>query len=59
VRFEGECVIGAGASIGAGARLRHVVVWDGEQVPEGFRAERGVFAGGIFHPCEGARGGPA
>jgi NDP-sugar pyrophosphorylase family protein len=52
VRFETECVIGAGASIGAGARLRRVVVWDGERVPAGLRAEAGVFAGGAFHPCD-------
>jgi NDP-sugar pyrophosphorylase family protein len=57
VRFEAECVIGAGASIGAGARLRHVVVWDGERVPASLRAEQGVFAGGVFHPCAGPLGG--
>jgi NDP-sugar pyrophosphorylase family protein len=52
-RFEGDCVIGAGAEIGAGAVLRHAVVWDAERVPAGLRAERGVFAGGHFHPCAG------
>ncbi len=51
VHFEGECVIGAGASLGAGARLRRVVIWDGEHVPTGFQAHDGVFAGGSFHPC--------
>lgn len=53
VRFEDECVIGAGASLGAGARLRRVVIWDHERVPAGLRAEDGVFAGGGFHPCAG------
>jgi mannose-1-phosphate guanylyltransferase len=56
VRFERECVIGAGASIGAGARLRRVVVWDGERVPAGLCAEQGVFAGGAFHPCDAPPG---
>jgi NDP-sugar pyrophosphorylase family protein len=50
VRFEAECVIGAGASVGAGASLRRVVVWDGEDVPDGLEAHDGVFAGGRFHP---------
>jgi mannose-1-phosphate guanylyltransferase len=49
-RFAPGVVIGAGAEIGAGARLREVVVWDGERVPAGFEAHRGVFAGGRFHP---------
>lgn len=49
-RFDGDCVIGAGATLGAGARLRRVVVWDGERVPAGLRAKGGVFAGGAFHP---------
>jgi NDP-sugar pyrophosphorylase family protein len=51
VRFEAECVIGAGASLGPGASLRRVVVWDGERVPAGFRAADGVYAGGAFHAC--------
>lgn len=50
VRFDDGCVIGAGASLGAGARLERVVVWDGEQVPEGLEARDGVFAGSRFHP---------
>ena len=54
VRFEDECVVGAGAALGAGARLRRVVIWDGERVPAGLRATDGVFAGGAFHPCGGA-----
>jgi mannose-1-phosphate guanylyltransferase len=49
VRFEDDNVIGAGASVGAGARLTRVVVWDGERVPDGRRACDGVFAGGRFH----------
>jgi NDP-sugar pyrophosphorylase family protein len=59
VRFEAECVIGAGATIGAGARLRRVVVWDGERVPADLHAEDGVFAGGAFHPCDGRPGSGA
>lgn len=51
VRIEEDCVIGPGAAIGRGARLRRVVVWDGEQVPDGFRGEDGVYAGGAFHSC--------
>jgi mannose-1-phosphate guanylyltransferase len=54
VRFEQDCVIGAGASLGAGARLRRVVIWDDERVPAGLRAHDGVFAGGAFHPCGGS-----
>jgi mannose-1-phosphate guanylyltransferase len=50
VRFERECVIGAGAKLGAGASLDGVVVWDGEQVPGGLEARNGVYAGGRFHP---------
>ena len=49
VHFEGDNVIGAGASLGAGARLARVVVWAGERVPDGRRACDGVFAGGRFH----------
>lgn len=59
VRFEAECVIGAGATIGPGASLRRVVIWDGERVPAGLRGENGVFAGGVFHPCERDCGGVA
>jgi len=50
-RFEPDLVVGAGATLGAGARLRRAVVWDGERVPAGLRASDGVFAGGSFHPC--------
>lgn len=52
-RFAHGLVIGAGAEIGPGARLEDVVVWDGERVPAGFTARRGVFAGGRFHACTG------
>lgn len=52
VRFPDECVIGAGASVGAGASLRQVVVWDGERVPDGLEARHGVFAGGRFHAVQ-------
>jgi NDP-sugar pyrophosphorylase family protein len=50
-RFEHELVIGAGATLGAGARLRRAVVWSQERVPDGLEASDGVFAGGCFHPC--------
>jgi NDP-sugar pyrophosphorylase family protein len=50
-RLLPELVIGAGAQIGAGARLERVVVWDDERVAAGVRAREGVFAGGRFHPC--------
>jgi NDP-sugar pyrophosphorylase family protein len=52
VRLEPGLVIGAGAVLGPGVELRRVVVWDGERVPAGLRAEGGVFAGGRFHRCE-------
>lgn len=51
-------VLGAGATIGAGARLRRVVVWDGEHVPAGLEVSDGAFAGGRFHPL-GASPEPA
>jgi NDP-sugar pyrophosphorylase family protein len=50
-RCDGDVVVGAGASLGRGADLARVVVWDGEHVPDGVRARDGVFAGGRFHPC--------
>lgn len=50
-RFERELVIGAGATLGAGASLKRTVVWEDERVPEGLRACDGVFAGGAFHSC--------
>jgi mannose-1-phosphate guanylyltransferase len=52
VRFEDDNVIGAGASVGAGARLTRVVVWDGEHVPRGCLAHDGVFAGGRLHSLD-------
>lgn len=51
VRLEPDVVIGAGAHLGRDVRLRRAVVWGGESVPDGFRGEEGVFAGGRFHPC--------
>lgn len=48
VRLEPGCVLGAGATLGPGARLERVVVWDGERVPAGFQGRNGVFAGGRF-----------
>ncbi len=53
-RFAPGLVLGAGARVGAGARLERVVVWDGEQVPAGLEARGGVFAGGGFHPVKSA-----
>jgi NDP-sugar pyrophosphorylase family protein len=53
-RFEPDLVIGAGATLGAGASLTRAVVWDGERVPEGLHARDGVFAGGMFHSCAAA-----
>jgi NDP-sugar pyrophosphorylase family protein len=60
-RFEPGLVIGAGAEIGAGARLQDAVIWEEEHVPPGFEARGGVFAGGRFHPCsaEAERAGAA
>jgi NDP-sugar pyrophosphorylase family protein len=55
-RFEPELVVGAGATLGAGASLRRAVVWDGEVVPPGLHARDGVFAGGSFHPCASPAG---
>lgn len=49
-RIEGDLVLGAGATLGAGASLHRVVVWDGEHVPAGLAASDGIFAGGAFHP---------
>lgn len=59
VRLEPELVIGSGATLGRGVRLRRAVVWDGETVPDGLRAEEGVFAGGRFYPCAGNGERPA
>jgi NDP-sugar pyrophosphorylase family protein len=49
-RCEGDLVIGAGAVLSAGARLRRAVIWEDERV-EGLRASDGVFAAGRFHSC--------
>jgi NDP-sugar pyrophosphorylase family protein len=52
VRFCGsDVILGVGATLGAGASLERVVVWDGERVPAALRASDGVFAGARFHPC--------
>ncbi len=48
-----QVVLGAGAELGTGARLRRCVVWEGERVPADFVADEGVFAGGGFHSCRG------
>jgi len=55
-RFAPQCIIGAGAKLPANARLNRAVIWDGEQVPPGFRGSDGVFAGGHFHSCLPERG---
>jgi mannose-1-phosphate guanylyltransferase len=59
VRFCGsDVILGVGATLGPGASLERVVVWDGERVPAGLQASDGVFAGARFHPC-GPLPGPA
>jgi hypothetical protein len=50
-QIRGDLVIGAGATLEAGASLERSVIWDGEHVPAGLHAADGVFAGGRFHPC--------
>jgi len=57
VRCDGDVVVGPGASLGEGAHLERVVVWDGERVPAGLEARGGVFGGGRFIPCEVAGSG--
>jgi NDP-sugar pyrophosphorylase family protein len=57
-RVEGDVVIGAGATIGVGASLDRVVIWDGERVPAGLRARDGVFAGGALHSAPDPRRTP-
>jgi mannose-1-phosphate guanylyltransferase len=52
-------VLGAGARLGRGAQLRRAVVFAGEVVPDGLRAEGGVFAGGAWVPCEPGAAGAA
>ena len=44
-------VLGAGAHVAPGVRLRRAVVWDGEDVPTGFVGEDGIWAGGAWHPA--------
>jgi mannose-1-phosphate guanylyltransferase len=59
-RIEGDgadgadLVIGRGARLGAGVRLERAVVWDGEEVPSGFAASNGIWAGGRWHACHAA-----
>lgn len=53
-RCEGDLIIGAGAVLAGGARLRRAVIWEGERV-HGLRASDGVFAGGRFHSCVPSR----
>lgn len=59
-RLEDGLVIGAGATLGAGASLKRVVVWEEERVEAGMRMRDGVFAGGAFHTVQRTgRGQPA
>jgi NDP-sugar pyrophosphorylase family protein len=51
VELRDDLIIGADATIAAGARLRRAVIWEGEHVPAGTDASEGVYAGGAFHPC--------
>jgi NDP-sugar pyrophosphorylase family protein len=53
-RFASELVIGAGATIAAGASLCRAIVWDGESVSAITNGSDGVFAGGRFIECIGA-----
>jgi NDP-sugar pyrophosphorylase family protein len=52
-------VLGAGARVAEDAELTRAVVWDGERVPAGFRASGGVFAGGVWHDCDGGEAAAA
>jgi NDP-sugar pyrophosphorylase family protein len=49
---EQDVIVPRDASVATSAELRRCVVWDGERVPDEFRAHDGIFAGGHFHPCE-------
>ncbi len=56
---ERDLVLGAGAQLGQGSRLRRCVVWEKETVPPNFHGRGGVFADGNFYfgdtdPLEGA-----
>ncbi|MCH2171204.1 NDP-sugar synthase [Myxococcota bacterium] len=51
VRFLSDVVIGAGAKVESDARLRNVVIWDGEHVPA-IRVDNGIFADATFHRCD-------
>jgi mannose-1-phosphate guanylyltransferase len=46
-------VLGAEASVGAGAELERAVVFAGERVPAGFVGKGGVFAAGAWVPAPG------
>jgi NDP-sugar pyrophosphorylase family protein len=50
VQTRENVVLGAGATLDAGASLDRVVVWSGESVGP-LNARNGVFAGGSFHSC--------
>ena len=50
-RFEPELVLGAGATLGAGASLQRAVVWDGEIVPPGCRPGMACSRAGASTPA--------
>lgn len=43
---------GEGAVVDPTAELERVVIWPGEHVAAGTRAQNGIFAGGRFHSCD-------
>jgi len=46
-----DVILGTGATIGRDADLTRCVIWEGERIPAGTRADGGVFAGGRFYAC--------
>jgi NDP-sugar pyrophosphorylase family protein len=48
-----DCVIAAHSEVPPDVDLARCIVWDREQLPAGFRARDGVYAGNRFHPCGG------
>jgi len=51
-------VVAGTARLPGDVELERCVVWGGEKLPDGFRGRDGVYAGGTFHPCPGARQKP-
>lgn len=54
-----DAIVDRRASVPDDVRLDRCVVWDGEQLPAGFSASNGVYAGGRFHACGDVARGPA